>query len=103
MKPSTVSGLKRAALMTFALTMVGCSSLNPVPLEDKAVRERAAADRVRMFDEQEPITAAITLEEAVAIVNLLGSLPTAQGAHPLWAKLKAQVEPLLPKPEEVKQ
>ena len=66
MKPSTVSGLKRAALMTFALTMVGCSSLNPVPLEDKAVRERAAADRVRMFDEQEPITAAITLEEAVA-------------------------------------
>ena len=45
----------------------------------------------------------VTLEEAVAIVNLLGSLPTAQSAHPLWAKLKAQVEPLLPKPEEVKQ
>ena len=45
----------------------------------------------------------VSLEEAVAIVNLLGSLPTAQGAHPLWAKLKAQVEVLLPKPEEVKQ
>ncbi len=45
----------------------------------------------------------LTLEEAVAIVNLLGSLPTAQGAHPLWAKLKAQVEPMLPKAEEVKQ
>ncbi len=45
----------------------------------------------------------VTLEEAVAIVNLLGSLPTAQGAHPLWAKLKEQVEPLLPKPEEAKQ
>lgn len=45
----------------------------------------------------------VTLEEAVAIVNLLGTLPTAQGAHPLWAKLKAQVEPLLPKSEEVKQ
>ena len=44
----------------------------------------------------------VTLEEAVAIVNLLGSLPTAQNAHPLWAKLKAQVEPLLPKPEETK-
>ena len=66
MKPSTVSGLKHAALMTFALAMVGCSSLNPVPLEDKDVRDRAAADRVRMFEEQEPITAAITLEEAVA-------------------------------------
>ena len=42
----------------------------------------------------------VSLEEAVAIVNLLGSLPTAQKTHPLWAKLKAQVEPLLPKPEE---
>ncbi len=41
----------------------------------------------------------VSLEEAVAIVNLLGSLPTAQGAHPLWDKLKAQVEPHLPKEE----
>jgi hypothetical protein len=45
----------------------------------------------------------VSIEEAVAIVNLLGSLPTSQGAHPLWVKLKAQVEPMLPKPEEVKQ
>jgi hypothetical protein len=45
----------------------------------------------------------VSLEEAVAIVNLLGSLPTAQGAHPLWAKLKAQVEPMLPAQDEVKQ
>ena len=44
----------------------------------------------------------MTLEEAVAIVNLIGSLPTAQGAHPLWVKLKEQVEPMLPKPEEQK-
>ena len=42
----------------------------------------------------------VTMEEAVAIVNLLGSLPTSQGAFPLYVKLKAQVEPLLPKPEE---
>ena len=42
----------------------------------------------------------VTLEEAVAIVNLLGTLPTSQGAGPLWAKLKAQVEPHLPKPDE---
>ena len=42
----------------------------------------------------------MTLEEAVAIVNLLGSLPTSQGAHPLWVKLRAQVEPMIPKPEE---
>lgn len=45
----------------------------------------------------------VSLEEAVAIVNLLGSLPTAQGAHPLWAKLKSQVEPMLPAQDEVKQ
>ena len=45
----------------------------------------------------------VTLEEAVAIVNLLGTLPTSQGAGPLWAKLKAQVEPLLPKSEEANQ
>jgi hypothetical protein len=41
----------------------------------------------------------VSIEEAVAIVNLLGSLPTSQGAHPLWAKLKEQVEPHLPKEE----
>ena len=51
----------------------------------------------------EPVKLEVTLEEAVAIVNLIGSLPTQQGAYPLWQKLKAQVEPLLPKPEEVKQ
>ena len=49
------------------------------------------------------ITLELTLEEAVAIVNLLGSLPTSQGGYPLWQKLKGQVEPLLPKPEETKQ
>jgi hypothetical protein len=42
----------------------------------------------------------MSLEEAVAVVNLLGSLPTAQGAYPLFLKLKAQVEPHLPKPDE---
>ena len=44
----------------------------------------------------------MTLEEAVGVVNLLGSLPTSQGAHPLWQKLKAQVEAQMPK-EETKQ
>ena len=47
----------------------------------------------------EPVKLEMTLEEAVAVVNLLGTLPTSQGAGPLWAKLKAQVEPLLPKEE----
>jgi hypothetical protein len=42
----------------------------------------------------------LSLEEAVAITNLIGSLPTSQGAWPLFEKLKAQVEPHLPKAEE---
>jgi hypothetical protein len=50
----------------------------------------------------EPVKLEITLDEAVAIVNLIGSLPTSQGAFPLYMKLKEQVEPLLPKPEEAK-
>ena len=45
------------------------------------------------------ITLEVTLEEAVAIVNLLGSLPTSQGGYPLWQKLKAQVEAQMPKAE----
>ena len=49
------------------------------------------------------ITLSVTLEEAVALTNLVGSLPTSQGAWPLFQKLKAQVEPHLPKQEEVKQ
>ena len=43
----------------------------------------------------------LSLEEAVTITNLIGSLPTSQGAWPLFEKLKAQVEPHLPKSEEV--
>ena len=49
------------------------------------------------------ITLTLTLEEDVALTNLVGSLPTAQGAYPLFQKLKSQVETHLPKSEEVKQ
>ena len=49
------------------------------------------------------ITLALTLEEAVALTNLVGSLPTSQGAFPLFQKLKSQVEPHLPNDKEVKQ
>ena len=58
--------LKPVTLAVAAFILAGCSSLNPTPLEDKAVRDRAASDRVKMFDQQEPIAAAITMEEAVA-------------------------------------
>lgn len=52
--------------LALALFLTGCSSLNPVALEDQAVRDRAAADRVTMFDQQEPISAPVTLDEAIA-------------------------------------
>jgi hypothetical protein len=48
------------------------------------------------MDETHEITLSVELHEAVAIVNLLGSLPTTQGAYPLWKKLHDQVKPLLP-------
>ena len=47
----------------------------------------------------ETVKLEMTIEEAVAVVNLIGSLPTSQGAHPLLVKLKEQIEPLLPNPE----
>lgn len=46
------------------------------------------------------VTLTTTLEEAVAIVNLLGSLPTEQGGYPLWVKLRTQVEPLVKQAQE---
>ena len=60
------SALKPVTLAVAALVLAGCSSLNPNPLEDQAVRDRAAADRVKMFDQQEPIAGPITLDEAIA-------------------------------------
>jgi len=45
------------------------------------------------------MTLVMEASEAVAIVNLLGSLPTSQGGFPLWQKLKAQVEAQMPKDE----
>ena len=51
----------------------------------------------------EDIELKVSLEEAVAIVNLLGSLPTNQGGYPLWQKLKVQVELLVAKTNETKQ
>ena len=49
------------------------------------------------------ITLTLTLEEAVALTNLVGSLPTSQGAYHLFQKLKSKVEPHLPNEKEAKQ
>ena len=42
----------------------------------------------------------LTAQEAVDITNIIGQLPTQSNAHPLWLKLRGQVEPQLPKAEE---
>jgi len=47
------------------------------------------------------VTITLTAQEAVDITNIIGQLPTQSNAHPLWLKLRNQVEPQLPKPEEV--
>ena len=60
------SVLKPVMLAVATFVVAGCSSLSPSPLEDQAIRDRAAADRVKMFDQQEPITAAISMDEAIA-------------------------------------
>lgn len=46
--------------------------------------------------QQAEVTLTVELHEAVALVNMLGAVPTSQGAYPLWAKLRDQVKPLLP-------
>jgi len=46
--------------------------------------------------QQAEVTLTVELHEAVALVNMLGSLPTSQGAYPLWAKLSEQAKAQLP-------
>lgn len=60
------TSLKPVTLAVATLVLAGCSSLNPNPLEDQAVRDRATSDRVKMFDQQEPIAGPVTLDEAIA-------------------------------------
>lgn len=66
MKTCPNLSLKPAALAVAALVLAGCSSLNPTPLQEQAVRDRAANDRAWMFNQQEPISAALTMDEAIA-------------------------------------
>jgi hypothetical protein len=46
------------------------------------------------------ITLTLTAQEAVDVINIIGQLPTQSNAHPLYTKLRSQVEAQLPKPEE---
>jgi len=46
------------------------------------------------------VTLTLTAQEAVDVINIIGQLPTQSNIHPLYVKLRTQVEPQLPKPEE---
>ena len=45
-----------------------------------------------MSEHKNEVTLVVGSAEAVAIVNLLGSLPTSQEAYPLWKNLKTQLD-----------
>ena len=45
------------------------------------------------------VTITLTAQEAVDVINVIGQLPTQSNAHPLYMKLRGQVEPQLPKQE----
>ena len=45
------------------------------------------------------VTITLTAQEAVDVINIIGQLPTQSNAHPLYMKLRGQVEPQLPKQE----
>ena len=46
------------------------------------------------------VTITLTAQEAIDVINIIGQLPTQTNAHPLYAKIRGQVEPQLPKQEE---
>ena len=67
--PQPRSALRRLAPMTATVLValaLGACSVSPKPLLDKEARDRAAADRLQMFDRQEPISGPVSLEEAIA-------------------------------------
>jgi len=41
---------------------------------------------------QDEIVIRLSAEEAVAVANIIGSVPTSQGVYGLWGKIKQQVE-----------
>jgi len=45
------------------------------------------------------IAITLTAQEAIDVINIIGQLPTQSNVHPLYTKLRSQVEPQLPKPE----
>ncbi len=56
----------KLAPLAIALALAGCGTVKPVAFTPTEVKERAVTDRVKMHEEQEPITKALTFEDAAA-------------------------------------
>ncbi|NIF86051.1 TolC family protein [Comamonas sp. Tr-654] len=69
---SSAHSLPRATSRTWALSLIavaalaGCAVSPPGPLSNTDLLEQASSDRRAMFAAQEPISAAVTLDEAIA-------------------------------------
>ena len=56
----------RPTLLVAVLFLTACGSMTPKPYSQDEIRERAAADRLAMYADQEPVTGPITFHEAAA-------------------------------------
>ena len=56
----------KLAPLAIALALAGCGTVKPVAFTPTEVKERAVTDRVKMHEEQEPVTKALTFEDAAA-------------------------------------
>lgn len=65
-KSFSLRSLLTPTALVASLVLSGCASLNPEQMDDKRVRDRAAADRASMFDQQEPIAGPVSMDEAIA-------------------------------------
>lgn len=58
--------VQRAIALAVSIAIVGCSAVRPKPLTDDEVRARVRTDQPLIYAEQEPITAPIGLDTAIA-------------------------------------
>jgi outer membrane protein TolC len=51
---------------TVSLALAGCASVSPQPLQSQEVQQRVQSDQLSLYADQEPITAPITFNDALA-------------------------------------
>ncbi len=56
----------KLAPLALAAILAGCGTVKPMPYTAAENKERAATDRTKMYEEQEPVSNALTFEDAAA-------------------------------------